>query len=374
MRSFLSLLFFFSCSSIAWGTSAQFPLEASKILHDQMRKQKIPGLSVALSVDGKVVWQGAYGKSDLENDVRVTPRTVFRIASISKTVTAVAALQLVEREKLELDETIQTHCPAFPQKPWPITVKQLLGHLGGIRHYNEEENTVSSTVHYTDIITPLNIFKNDPLEHEPGTEFLYSTYGYNLVGCAVEGAGSLPFVDFLKENIFDPAGMTRTQADDSSLLIPNRARGYRRNSRGEILNAGLADTSNKIPGGGLSSTTRDLVQYGTAVLEAKLLRRETLKTMFQAQTKKNGEKTDYGLGWRVAERAGLQEIYHSGTQDGAKAYLYMLPDKALVFAMLCNLEDAEIADLTRQIVDLYLEETNERANTALRARVSASHP
>src|SRR5439155_19056924 len=149
-----------------------------RAISSEMSRQTIPGLSAAIAASGKIAWGGGFGMSDLENFVPAKASTVYRLGSISKPITAVAAMQLVERGKLDLDAAIQIYVPSFPKKPWPITVRQLLGHLSGIRHYRGNE--IESTRHYASLVEGLAIFKDDPLLFEPGTKYSYTTYGYSL--------------------------------------------------------------------------------------------------------------------------------------------------------------------------------------------------
>ena len=175
-------------------------------ISSEMARQGIPGLSIAIGQGGSVRFTSGYGLADLENSVPARAATVYRLASISKPMTAVAALQLAERGALDLDAPVQKYVPAFPEKAWPVTARQLLGHLGGVRHYRDDEPT--NTRPYESLDDSLAFFKDDALVAEPGARFVYSTYGYNLVGAAVEGAAGKPFVEVLKEGVFAPAGLT----------------------------------------------------------------------------------------------------------------------------------------------------------------------
>lgn len=329
----------------------------------EMSQQSIPGLSAAVAADHRVVWSDGFGLADLENYVPAKSTTVYRLGSISKSITAVAVLQLAERGRLDLDAPIQRYCPSFPQKPWPITARQLLAHLGGIRHYQGPEE-FNSTRHYTQISDTLEIFKNDPLLHEPGTRFSYTTYGYNLLGCAIEGASGMKYLDFVRENIFVPAGMDRMRADDVYEIIPNRAQGYRRTSTGRLLNSALADTSNKMPGGGLCSTVIDLVKFAIAVQTGKLVKKTTLEQMFSPQRtrdgqlagiNRNGQFIGYGLGWFISERGGRKEVWHTGGQQRVSTILYMQPGERFAVALMTNLEEARLIDLARRIADIVLQ-------------------
>ena len=164
--------------------------------------------------------------ADVENFVPMTPMTTIRLGSISKPITAIAVMQLVEQGKMDLDGEIQRYVPSFPKKQWPVTIRELLGHLGAVRHYQGDDEE-GSTRHYTDRTEPLKIFAGDPLLFEPGTRFSYTTYGFNLLGAAVENASGEKFLDYLQAHIFQPAGMDHIRDDNVYAIIPHRARGYR---------------------------------------------------------------------------------------------------------------------------------------------------
>jgi serine beta-lactamase-like protein LACTB len=315
-----------------------------------MERARIPGLTIAVAPEGGRIWSNGYGLADIENSVPAAAATVYRLGSISKPITAVAALQLAERGSLDLDAPVQKYVPGFPEKPWPITSRQLLGHLGGIRHYNSVEE-VNSTRHYEDLAAPLAIFQDDPLVAEPGTKYSYTTYGYVLLGAVVEGASGVRFMDYLRENIFAPAGMKRIQVDSVHAIIPHRARGYRVSKAGPVENCDLADTSNKIPGGGLSSTAEDLVRFALAVCNGKLLKPATIEEMFSRQRLKDGSRTDYGLGWNLLEVNGVQHVLHGGGQQGVATMLVMDRQRGLVVAVMSNLEGAPVGNLAMEILD-----------------------
>src|SRR5438105_4035546 len=167
-----------------------------------MAANQTPGLSVAVVENGEYVWSAGFGMADLEGFVPATSQTLYRLASVSKSLTAVAAMQLSERGKLDLDAPVQKYCPAFPQKEAPITSRQLLGHLGGIRHYNPDgkgDVPEDSARHFSSMQESLQLFANDPLVAKPGTKFNYSTYGYTVVGCVLESAASEKFIDFVRQ-------------------------------------------------------------------------------------------------------------------------------------------------------------------------------
>lgn len=319
-----------------------------KIVSEAMQRKHIPAVSVAVWVGGGTVWASAWGFADMENFTPATPGTVFRIGSISKPFTAVAALQLMEEGRLDLDAEIQRYVPSFPHKKWPVTVRQLLCHQAGIRNYGAGE--FDSTRHYTNLRDAIQIFARDPLQQEPGTKYSYTTYGFNLAGAAVEAAAGEPFAERVKKRILEPAGIERMQTDDVYRIIPYRAHGYRTRSDGGLENCALTDTSNKLPGGGWVATPADLVLFGRALLESKLLRPETVEVMWTPQKLSNGEATGYGLGWGLYRQESLLVAEHSGTQQGIKSHLLIVPAKAVVIAVLTNLEESGAPEIARAML------------------------
>jgi CubicO group peptidase (beta-lactamase class C family) len=263
-------------------------------------------------------------------------------------------MQLVERGKLDLDAPIQTYLTSFPVKQWPVTMRHLLGHLGGIRHY-KNASEMFGTQHYWNIADSLKQFENDPLLHEPGTAYAYTTFGYVLAGRAIEVIAGIPYLEYLKKAVFETAKMNATQADDVYRIIPNRARGYQRLDTGEVLNAALLDTSGRIPGGGLSSTASDLVRFAIALDGGKLLRKNTVDAMAQPMTLRNGDSTKYGLGWGVYESEGKKRMIHTGGQSGVSTVLVYALSEHVALAMMFNLESVQLQALTDKILQLVLQ-------------------
>lgn len=322
-----------------------------------MSKENIPGMSVAVALDNRFVWSNGYGLADLENFVPAKATTSYRLASVSKPITAVAALLLAERGKLNLDAPVQNYCAAYPQKQWTVTTRQLLGHLGGVRHYlpTDFNGLPENTRRFERIADGLNFFKDAPLTHEPGTKYQYSSYGYNLLGCVIEGAAAASYLDFVRENVFRPAAMTTIRDDHVYAIIPNRAQGYRKTRSGELQNSELADTSYKIPGGGFTSTVEDLARFAVTLQAGRLLRSETLNQAWTKQKTKDGKETDYGLGFAVSEYKGMKEVSHGGNQARVTTYLYMLPERGITVALMMNLERAGgRLELARQLADILI--------------------
>lgn len=322
------------------------------VVANEMARLGIPGLSVAVGLAGELVFANGYGFADIENFVPAKADTAYRLASVSKALTAVAVLELAEKGELDLEHPVQRYCEAFPLKRWPVTIRQLLAHQGGIRHYRDGERPM--TRRWSTLEESLSLFKDDPLEFEPDTDILYSTYGYSLLGCVVEGATGRPFVAGLRVAVLQPAGMGRTGADDVRALIPNRARGYTRDGGGGLINAALADMSYKVPGGGLSGTAPDVARFGLALVSGRLLGPEWRERMFTPQTTRGGRSAGHGLGVSVGEYDGEREIWKDGVQAGVSTMLYLGDGEGPVVALLVNHEGvaASLLSLARRIAHL----------------------
>ncbi|HTE90938.1 MAG TPA: serine hydrolase domain-containing protein [Terriglobales bacterium] len=323
-----------------------------------MSANSVPGVSVAVVENGENEWSQGYGMSDLENFVPATSRTLYRLASISKPLTATAAMQLWERGKLDLDAPVQKYCPAFPQKEWPITTRQLLGHLAGIRHYrsdSQDDLEVGNTKHFNDgIEAGLKFFANDPLVAKPGTKFSYSTQGFTVAGCAIEGASGEKYVDFVRKNIFTPAGMNSTVADDRFAVILSRTRFYHKDESGRVLNADFLDSSYKIPGGGWLSSAEDMSRFEVAVLSDKLIHRATRDVMWTPLKTADGSKNDYALGWGTGKELGVLDVGHGGGQQGTSTFIMLVPERRAGVVVLTNMDGVDASSLATELMKIIL--------------------
>jgi len=319
-----------------------------------MATTHVPGLSVAVVENGEYEWASGFGFADVENNAPATEHTLFRLASISKSLTATAAMQLWERGQLDLDAPVQKYCPAFPQKPWPITTREAMGHLAGIRHYksgSQDDLEGGNTKHFDNPIQAgLDFFKNDPLVSEPGKQFHYSTQGYTLVGCVIEGASSARYVDFMRQNVFLPAGMDHTQADDRFAILPYRTRFYQKTASGTVQNSDFLDSSYKIPGGGWLSSAEDMAKFEVAILNDKLIKRSTRDLMWTPLKPSDGSKDSYGLGWGAGDEDGIVAVGHSGGQQGTSTQFLIAPGPRAGVVVLANMENADPEKLAWEIL------------------------
>jgi serine beta-lactamase-like protein LACTB, mitochondrial len=317
----------------------------------------VPGVGVAVVLDNQLAWSSGFGMADLENYSPATSSTLFRLGFISKSLTATAVLELVERGKLDLDAPVQKYCPAFPAKEWPITTRQLLSHQGGIRHYNSDgkgDIPEDSARHFSTMEESLQIFAGDPLVAKPGTKFSYSTYGYTVVGCVLEGASGEKFMDFLRKNVLEPAGMNQTRDDNFFDVIPHRTRWYHKDKSGIVRNAGVLDSSYKIPGGGMVSSADDMARFETAILTDKLMKHATRDLMWTIPKPSEGTSR-YALGWGLTDKFGLHLVGHTGGQQGTDTTMLVAPDRRAGVVVLANLDSSSTTPLAEEILKIMLE-------------------
>ncbi|MGQ9560314.1 MAG: serine hydrolase [Candidatus Oleimicrobiaceae bacterium] len=322
-------------------------------VQQQMTIDGIPGLSVGFA-EGDFQWAEGFGYADVENRTPATPHTSYRLASNTKSMTAVAILQLADEGRVELDAEVQRYVPYFPRKPWPVTVRQLLGHLGGISHYRNYQREGHIKEH-KDTREAIAIFADFDLVAEPGTRYHYSSYGYNLLGAVIEGAAKQRYGDYLYLHLWQPLGMGDTRMDDPDELIANRARGYRMVD-GQLRNSEFVDISSRFAAGGTRSTVLDMLKYARGLDSGRLLSAKSLEAMYMPMTTRDGRSTDYGMGWVVRPFNGHFCVYHTGGQPETRTLLFRLPRLDFALALAYNFEGADLFVYADRLLQLVLEE------------------
>lgn len=327
---------------------------ARTLVKAMMEESGTPGVSLAVGIDGKIVWSEGFGYADVEHRVPVWEDTRFRIGSVSKPLTAAALGLLYEQGRLDLDAPIQDYVPTFPAKRWPISSRQVAGHLAGIRHYRDQE--FLSARHYESVLQGLEIFEADSLLFEPGTRYSYSSYGWNLISGVVEGASGVDFLVYMRENVFDRLGMEHTIADHTDSIIAQRTGFYQRTDDGRIINARYVDNSYKWAGGGFLSTPEDLLGFGFAHLDGGFLKPETVDLLWTSQRTSDGQATNYGIGWAVTTEDGrVTQASHGGGSIGGTTFLLIRPEERAVLAIVGNLTQAPTSSPAGLILDSFLD-------------------
>jgi len=324
--------------------------KAEKICKDFIDQNGVNGIQVSVSRKNKIVWSDALGYADIVNNIYVTDSTKFRVNSISKSMTSLALIKLVSEGKLNLDSPIQKYIPAFPQKPYKITTRQLAGHLAGFRDYDETNlNDYIRTEHYDNSIQALKIFENDTLLFKPETRFYYSTFGWNLIGALIEKVSGKDYLTYMAENIWKPLGLQNTCGDNIKNKISNRSKFY--DVSGEEND--LGDLSYKYSGGGLLSTSKDLIKIGNEILYGSHIDTKMKKSLFQSQHTSDNKETGYGLGWYIGkDKNGHRIWYHSGDSFSGSSYLIIYPDDDIVVSFLANSQIGTTFDI-EQIGELF---------------------
>jgi serine beta-lactamase-like protein LACTB len=323
---------------------------AEQLCRDFMDETGLNGMQIGVSAGNQPTWSAALGYADVGNKLAVTDSTLFRINSVSKSVTSLALIKLVAEGKLDLDAPVQKYVPAFSVKKYSITTRQLAGHLAGFRDYNETDlSDFIRTEHFDNATQALRIFETDTLLFKPGSKFAYSTFGWNLIGAVIEGISGENYLDYMAKTIWKPLKLRHTFGDDSHKIRPNRSKFY--DHTGEENE--LGDWSYKYAGGGLLSTANDLVRLGNELLYGASLDPKLRDILFTSQRTTDGQETGYGLGWYVGkDKNGHRIWHHAGDSFSSSSHLLIYPDDKLVIAFLANSQDGVAFD-TQRVGELF---------------------
>ena len=313
----------------------------------QMRRQQVPGLSLAVVQDGRVVKLQGYGFADLELQVPVTPDTVFEIGSITKQFVAAAIMTLVEQGKINLNEPASAYLPELPFAWREVTIRQLLTHTSGIPDFEE-------ILGYGAYRTPttaqqlLAVAAAKPIAFSPGAQWHYSTTGYYLLGLIIEKASGVPYVPLIEQRILGPAGMTRTRSSAPTEIIAGRASGYALED-GRIVNRDAIQPTAVGGAGDLVSTTGDLAKWNALLDAQSVLAIESYAQMWANQALADGSPSGYGFGWFVSPVRGHRAQEHSGGTAGFSSDILRLPDDRVTVIVLTNSYDANPAGMASHI-------------------------
>ncbi|MEO1999640.1 MAG: serine hydrolase domain-containing protein [Planctomycetaceae bacterium] len=334
----------------AAGLSKAEIVAVERAVRTEMKQQRIVGLALGLIRDGQVVYTKGFGFEDRDRQIAVTPQTLFRWASVSKPLTALAAWQLVEKQRLDLNADVRKLVPEFPDKGAKITARQLLCHQGGIVHYTNGKLVRSPRAYrvahpFEDCVQALDTFRESPLVAAPGTRFSYSTHGYILLSAVVQRAGRQKFAAQVSERIARPLGMTTLQPDYQWKTLPHRAVGYRlRENR--IVESTNTDVSWKLGGGGFVSNITDMALLASGLINGRLVSPATETRMWTPQTTSSGQATPVGLGFFVEQQNGTLKVSHNGAQEKTRTRLVIYPRRKHGAVVMCNSEYAKPGRVT----------------------------
>ena len=327
--------------------------EAEKLLTKYMMEGETQGVALTLSIKDEIIWSKGYGLANLEQQTEVFPsKTRFRIGSISKALTAAGLGILMSQNKIDVDLPVTDYLPDYPEKKWPFSIRQLAGHLAGIRHYKGEEFFIKD--HYDTVSEGLEIFINDSLIHEPGTKYSYSSHGFNLLSAVIEKVSGTEFLKFMRKNVLEPANLNQTVADLKDTIIIYRS-GFYSMDKGRIINAPYVDNSYKWAGGGYLSTSEDIVKFGNAMMYDRLFPDSIKSELISTQFTESGDTTHYGMGWSSGvNKYGRFHYGHGGGSVGGSCQLLVFPAEQLVVAYLTNDSRSDIGKGIHDIVEIFL--------------------
>lgn len=342
----------------AWAPAAA---RARQVVRSGLVEQNLPGLSVAVGIGGELVWAEGAGWANLERREPVTPDTRFRIGTASMALTSAAVGELLARQRLSLDDEVHDLVPAFPPQRWPVTLRQLMGHLSGVRNDGGDEGPLLSTA----CARPTDAFPHfaaRPLLFEPGTAFQVSSYGWIAVSAAVEAVAREPFLHVMRKRLFEPLGMHDTTADGTKSMADHATSYFPRFSADPRYGVDVMrpiDLSCYAGASVFVSTASDLVRFGMAMQRGTLLTPATVALLQTSQRLASGQETGYGLGWDLESvmLAGqpTQVIGHDGdVLGGMVASLMTVPTRGVVVVVLSNASYAGTSGLATKIAVAFL--------------------
>jgi len=311
-----------------------------------------PGASVLIAHEGRILHEAGYGLADVEHGIPNTPRTRFRLASVSKQFASLAVMQLVEAGRIDLDLPLSTYLPDYPHAEL-MTTRHLMTHQSGIPNYLSDTEFWAAAAVGRDMAGLLDVFQHKDLAFEPGSRYSYSNSGYVVLAHLLESESGVSFEEYLQKYIFDPVRMDDTGVDQYRKIVPHRAHGYSTQGDG-IINTWWLDMYLLTGAGNLYSTVRDLLKWDQALYGETVLSHTTLQKTYVAARTNDGNETAYGLGWRLGEINGLRSIGHSGSINGFTTQIHRFIEQSFTVIVLVNNPRLFSGELAAQISEIYL--------------------
>lgn len=357
MKKIILLIIIISQTSLVYGQVSfdnSFAL-TDKVLNEINSREDIVGVSVTIGLADSLLFSRGYGMVNRELKVNTQDYHKFRIYSLSKHITAIAAAKLHEDGLLNLDKPINEYIPFLNEKLHGITSRQLIGHIAGIRSYEDEEwQKVSNGVCLTPFESILS-FQSDSLLFNPGEKYAYTSFGYVLLSAIIEKVSGKAFMEYLQEEFFEPSQLNFSldNADQSDDLAAKPYEYW----KGTMYNARYANNTCKFGGGGLSASTRDVVLFDLALLQNKIIAKETLDMVFDSMKLNNGEKTNYGFGLQFdTDDKGRNYAWHSGRSRGGRNALVIYPAEKLIICISTNTNGDGIVEEAESIAMSFINE------------------
>ncbi|SFB71273.1 CubicO group peptidase, beta-lactamase class C family [Flagellimonas taeanensis] len=316
-------------------------------------KSNGPGAVFLATKNGKIIYNKAFGLSNLELQVPMQTDNVFEIGSMTKQFTAVAILMLMEEGKLNLEDSITKFIPDYPTYGHRITIHHLLTHTSGIKDFTKVKGLNAIAHNHMEPMEIINFFKDEPMDFAPGAEFKYNNSGYVLLGYIIEKASEMSYEDFVEQRIFKKLGMSSSRYASHSEVVPKRASGYHKKE--DYINARHISFSIPYASGSLMSTVADMFTWEEAMKNHVLLNKETTQLAFTNYTLNNGDPIHYGYGWHVKEMEDMFSYEHGGSIFGFKSMGVYLPQEDIYVIGLSNCDCNSPTEVTREIAKMVLE-------------------
>jgi CubicO group peptidase (beta-lactamase class C family) len=317
--------------------SAQSGIEQRVEAAVQKVKEDVPGLSIAVSIDGKTVYAKGFGTTSASEIKPPTADTQYRLASVSKVITAVAVLKLVEQGRVGLDRPARDYCTALAPLNAAPTVRHFLLHQSGMRHTSDNEDE-SIKGEFPRLSPALAGVVKEPLRFAPGSRTLYTSWGYAALGCVIESVSEQSYADFIKERIFAPAQMQHSTFDSPTFTSPTFSPGFVLLNRRPQPSV-VVDTRFKMPSSGIISTVNDLTRFASALFDKRLLPAAMFREMTSTRAAPGDERPTFTAGWTIGptnlETPGFN---YNGSMEGTTAVLVILPERRISVALLANRE------------------------------------
>jgi serine beta-lactamase-like protein LACTB, mitochondrial len=336
---------------------------ARRLARDLLVQENLPGLSVAVSRNGDIVWAEGFGFADVKRHEPMTPRTRFRLGSDSKTLTTAGVLLLHDRGCMDLDAPIQTYVSTYPKKEWPVTARHLMGDMAGVYRVRGDNNDQVAHFDCASIDEAVKFFADEPLLFEPGTEYRLGTNGWILLSAAVEASSGKPFLTFMTNELFKPLRMDSTMLETKA-DVPDLTSFYfpRVGQSGTLGLEQVGRTPNEclFGAGGFLSTPTDMARFGAAMLTPGLLKAESIALLQAPVHLQSGAATDFAFGWKVEtvqlKGASTKMVAHRAKPLGGTSAILLFPEQRLVVAVASNLAESEsVAPFTLKLAEAFAE-------------------
>jgi len=313
-----------------------------------------PGCQVLIAKKGQIIYEKGYGTANLELNVPMSSEMVFRIGSITKQFTAISILQLVDKGQIALTDSIQKFIKDFHFNGKKITIENLLTHTSGIKGYEQIDAKVPNAIRVDFLSkTIIDSLAKLTLEFEPNTKYNYSNSNFFLLGYIIEQVSGKTYQQYLKENIFEPAGLNSTYYDSQTQIIPYRTNGYSF-SDGKYLNTDFISMSLVYSAGALLSNVSDLFKWHQALYNGQIIKKEIFLKAITPYILADGKQIDYGYGFFIRNENGIRSIGHGGAIDGFRATEIYYPDQDVYVACLLNSDKDNEAKLFQSIANIAL--------------------